>query len=278
MISILIVSYNTRDLIEANLSKLDKATFEIIVIDNASMDGTALMIQEKFPEVICLALPKNIGFGPANNIGAKKAKGDLLLLLNPDAFATPEDIKKAAIEITHYPQCGVLGAQLISPEGENLPTFRKYPNLLHFLREEPGEDWITGAFMMIPKKAFEAVGGFDEQFFLYYEEVDLCRRLQEKGYTLHLAKDITITHLEGQSAIKKNEQELEVKTSFYEMDSALKYFKKWHGPLGQLGFVTVEGGFHLIRYLKHALIPGGSSAKKEASKNRLKILTQALFS
>lgn len=277
MISILIVSYNTKDLLEKNLRQLSGGDYEIIVIDNASCDGTLEMIEQKFPHVICMPLSKNIGFGPANNKGAKRAKGDLLLLLNPDAFVKPEDVAKAAIEIKQFPHCGVLGAQLISLEGTPQPTFRKLPNLLNFLKDEPGEDWITGAFMLIPKKAFEDVGGFDEQFFLYYEEVDLCRRLTQKGYTLHLSKDLSIVHLEGQSALKKNEQDHEVKTSFYEMDSGLKYFQKWHGPFGKAGFVFVDGGWHLLRFLKHSIIPGGSHLKKEASKQRLKTLTQALF-
>lgn len=219
--SIILVNYNTCQLTLACINSIravsNDFSYEIIVVDNSSSDNS-LEVLSKLPYVKFIEFGKNAGFGTANNLGAKNAVGKYLFLLNTDTILIENSIK---ILLDFYRnneeklKIGTLGAVLIDENqniinsGGDFPTVEKYLNI--YLRKpvkeyEIGEsdvyqkiDFVTGADLMISKSIYDQIGGFDENFFLYYEETDLQKRIQSLGYTNYLITTTRIIHLEGGS-------------------------------------------------------------------------------
>jgi GT2 family glycosyltransferase len=224
-LSIIIVNYNTRDLLRACLTSIydQSSTYpiEIIVVDNASSDGSADMVHTCFPEVILVQSQKNVGFGMANNIGVSRSKAQYLVLLNSDTILL-EDTPGALIDfLKSRPRAGAVGPNVFLPDGQrqpkicgDLPALGKIVNdslLLSALfprskqfrglnlespdsyRTEVG--WISGVCMAMPKRAYDQVGGFDARYFLYAEDMDLCRRLKSAGWAVfHLNRHGIVHH------------------------------------------------------------------------------------
>jgi N-acetylglucosaminyl-diphospho-decaprenol L-rhamnosyltransferase len=241
-ISVIIVSYNTRDITERCLKSLALDNFkdkEIIVVDNASSDSSAEMISKKFPEVKLIKLDKNIGFGRGNNLGMSKAKGEYLLLLNSDAFVSPDTLEKCELFMREVVDCDVLGCKLtfddgrLQPSAGNLPNFINtwmwmwgigssvHPkNRLYFESTHP-VGWVTGAFMFMRRIIFEKTGGFDENFFMYMEEIDWCKRILESGMKIYFTNKFSIVHLQGASSNYDLKKPLT-----REVQGLIYYFKK----------------------------------------------------
>lgn len=226
-ISIIIVSYKCMELLQKNLSSilsssLDKSKYEVIVVDNASHDGTVEMIAESYPKVIVIENNANVGFGTANNIGAHAATGKYLFFLNPDAALKKDTLQQLA-SYNKYKKMGMLAPKLIFPNGNlQLSAHRRFPNLFthlfqhsiliqivahkflnsanpslytaleHKHRLKPSH--VMGAAMLMPAKVFKKLGGFDEDYFLYFEETDLCHRLVRAGYEIVFEPSIKVVH------------------------------------------------------------------------------------
>ena len=232
-LSVIIVNYNVRFFLEQCLCSVTKALQgidgEIIVVDNNSFDGSREFFEGRFPEVKFTWNTGNLGFSRANNQGLEQAKGEYILFLNPDTLV-PEDCFSNCIRFfEENPQAGALGLRMVDGSGKFLKeSKRAFPSpftslykltglarlfsrsrvfgryhLGHLKEDETHEvDVLAGAFMMVPGKVLDEVGSFDEQFFMYGEDVDLSYRIQEAGYKNFYFADTSIIHFKGESTKK----------------------------------------------------------------------------
>lgn len=278
--SVIVVSYNTREILRACLERLFAVTqdipIEVIVVDNASRDGSADMVETAFPQVILHRSDINLGFAAANNVGFRIATGDTILLLNPDALIEPGAVQRSLAYMTADPRIGMGGGLLLDKEGKWQPSARQFPSLLNELLVLSGlaarfpksrffgrfdrtwdesqqaveVDWVPGAFTLIRRTALEAVGYFDERFFLYYEEVDLCRRFREAGWRIWYWPDAVIRHWGGESSKTVENQAFSSSGSqltLWRMRSQLLYYRKHHGWLTTRLVAGLERGWHRLR-------------------------------
>ncbi|MBD3750517.1 MAG: glycosyltransferase family 2 protein [Sphingobacteriales bacterium] len=232
-ISIVIVSYNVRDLLRQALDSLIDAaegfSYEIFVVDNASRDHTVEMVRAKYPEVNLIANEKNVGFSVANNQAILQAKGEYILVINPDTITSSDTLHKVVNFMDTREDAGGLGVRMINGQGKflgeskrGLPTpwaaFNKFVGLaalfphskflnryyMGWVREfETAEvEVLAGAFMFLRKKALDQIGLFDESFFMYGEDIDLSYRLKLAGFKNFYFPETYIIHFKGQSTRK----------------------------------------------------------------------------
>ncbi len=219
-VSIIIVSYNTKNLLNNCINSIIKNTYninyEIIVVDNNSRDGSVDMVKNQFNQVKVIENFENYGFAKANNIGIKEAKGKYLFFLNSDAILLNNAIKYFYdwMENNNLDNSiGAIGSYLLNTKREIIHSYGNFPNFLNILKnefinsqnnfelkiEEKEVDYITGADLFIPRKVIDEIGFFDENFFLYYEETDLQKRMKDRGFKRILITEPKIIHLEGKS-------------------------------------------------------------------------------
>ncbi|GAP10789.1 predicted glycosyltransferases [Bellilinea caldifistulae] len=225
IVSIIIVSYNVENYLTSCIESLVghscKVPFEIIVVDNNSIDNSVCSLQQKFPQIPVIQSSKNLGFAAANNLGATIAKGQYLLLLNPDTIVEDKAIEELVYFLSENPSAGAVGSYLKNPDGSfqmscyPFPTlFRELWRLLHLdklipIGLYPQTTWnrnlphkcdvIQGTSMMIKKIAWDSLGGLDENFFMYSEEVDFCYRLAKAGFECYWVPQSKVIHYGGQS-------------------------------------------------------------------------------
>jgi GT2 family glycosyltransferase len=214
-ISVLIVNYNTADLIvgciESVLSQRN-VNYEIIVMDNASADESVSVLQQFGDKITLLANQDNLGFGKANNQGFRVCKGRYLFLLNPDAtFLSEHDLYNAVSYMDEHLEIGLVGTKIVDTYNQHVITISN-----HYPRQKqsstdfsmlPGEcATVLGASMVIRRDVFEKVNGFDEDFFLYAEETDLCLRIRKLGYKISYNDKVTVRHI-GSASERKNPPE-----------------------------------------------------------------------
>lgn len=262
-LSVIIVNYNVKYFLEQCLHSVQKAikgiSSEIFVVDNNSVDGSAQLIQEKFPGVKFIANKDNVGFSRANNQAIKQSKGEYILLLNPDTVVEEDTFEKTTAFMDAHPEAGGLGVKMIDGKGVFLPeskrglpspwvafykifgisklfpkskTFGKYH--LSFLNENDINevDVLAGAFMMLRKKVLDKIGLLDETFFMYGEDIDLSYRIQLGGYKNFYFPETTIIHYKGESTKKGSLNYVRV---FY---NAMAIFAKKHFPGNRAGIFT----------------------------------------
>jgi GT2 family glycosyltransferase len=265
----LIVSYNTRALLAPCLGALETAQGQrgkgpVIVVDNASRDGSADEIAAHFPQVHLIRSAQNIGFGRANNLALGLVHTPFLLLLNTDAFVPPEALARTLAFMDAEPGCGILGVKLVGRDGSLQPSCRTFPTPLNtFLartgltRLWPGVplvddphwnpsltqdcDWVPGCFYLIRREVLAQVGLFDPRYFLYFEEVDHCRAAKQAGWRVCYCPDTQVVHLGGESAASDSAltaggRQVEI----LQMESALLYFRKHQGISGLACHVALE--------------------------------------
>ena len=282
-LSILIVTYNSAPLIGTLLSQLRPElkflAAEVVVVDNASADDTVQTITRDHPWVTLVASDTNLGFAAGNNLAARRARGRYLLLLNPDASPAPGSLARGIALMDQHPDAGLGGGELRGADGSRQPSARMFPTLRDeiftlsglaarhpssrlFARldrrwadpEQVAEvDWIPGAFVFVRADDFAALGGFDERFFMYYEEVDLCRRLREAGRRILYWPELKATHIGGASARTVKAQRVSKSGSQLEswrMRSALLYYRKHHGAWGAAALHVIERGWSRLRQLR----------------------------
>jgi GT2 family glycosyltransferase len=207
-VSVLIVTYNSSGQIRHCLDTLLSQTgtsLEIIVIDNNSTDATANVISNYSGRITAIANSTNMGFGSANNVGAAIARGRYLYLINPDAYMDGPNTLSALVEYADdHPEIGVLGTRVhdLSGTSETLPR-RHYPRQKYSSFASgtlPGNiAWVIGASMLIPRPLYNSLFGFDEDFFMYGEEADLCLRTRQSGYAIGICERTSVTHIGGAS-------------------------------------------------------------------------------
>ena len=252
-LSIIIVNYNVRDLVLNSVASLrvalDGLDGEIIVVDNGSSDGAIEALNERFPEVITIPLEKNLGFGAANNVGIERARGEYMLLLNPDTIVEEKTLRTMIDFMKAHPDCGIAGCRVILPDGTfDQAAKRGFPspwssfckvfglsklfpksklfggyNLTYVGDDQTTEvEAICGCFMFCRARVLRELGGFDTDFFMYGEDLDLCYRAASGGWKIYYHPDTTIIHVKGESTRRSSLDALAV---FYE---AMEIFARKH--------------------------------------------------
>jgi GT2 family glycosyltransferase len=228
-LSIIIVSWNVKQLLHECLQSLSSneqgIELEIIVVDNNSTDGSAAMVQTEFPQVILLPQESNVGFAKANNLGLRRATGDYFLLLNPDTMVPTGSLRPMVDYLQAHSEVGIVGPHIVNPDGTTQASVRGnptglnqlfvllkqinvmpwLPSLRSYLRRDfdysqtQSVDQLMGAALMFPRSLTTVVGFLDEQFFLWFEEVDLCLRTKQAGLDIIYLATSQITHHGGAS-------------------------------------------------------------------------------
>ncbi len=249
-VSIVIVSWNVKDKLRENLISLfksEKITFEVIVVDNASSDGTVEMVQTEFEKVKVVVNEINFGFAKASNQGITLAEGRYVILLNPDMKLERESLARTVDWLDANQQASVAGIKLIDEKGNIVPQVRRFPHLfdqlmivLKFVHLFPSllneylrsdfnyekaakVDSIRGAFFAIRRSTLEKIGSLDERYFLWFEEVDYCRQLHQAGLEVWYTPAATALDFVGQSF---NQLKRSTKQKYFR-NSMIAYFKKW---------------------------------------------------
>jgi GT2 family glycosyltransferase len=224
-LSVIIVNHNSLSCMVKTLSSLSRNLYpldhEVIVVDNASSDGSVEIIRREFPSVKLIALPENVGFAKANNQGAKQASGHFLLLLNSDTSVPAGTVEKLIEIKKSHPDIGIVAPLVFYPDeslqiswGKDLhlisEVFLKYFAKKWYgwqFKRKKGKmnrnvDWVSGACFLIELRLYKQVRGFDEKFFLYIEDADLGRRIRQLGHKIHLTSEARIIHYKGEAVSK----------------------------------------------------------------------------
>jgi GT2 family glycosyltransferase len=252
-LSIVIVSWNTRELTLRCLAALDAAVgalrYEAIVVDNGSLDGTPAAIRAQFPAVRLIEPGRNLGFSGGNNVGLALASGRFLCLLNPDTAPQPGALAMLVTFLVEHPTIGAVGPRLLNPDGSEQAVGFRFPTLaqigLDFFpfggrfaetglngrypdapRDRPFPiDFPLGACILARRTAVEATGPLDEGFFMYSEEVDWCRRMQALGWPIWAVPTAEVVHYGGQSVGQQPAR------MYVELQrSRLRYYRRYHRP------------------------------------------------
>lgn len=228
-LSVTICSWNTRDDLRVCLQSLESAhrqlALEVIVWDNASADGSPEMVEHEFPRARVFRSDKNLGFGGGHNAAMKEAHGAVLMPLNSDSIVHEGALRELVQFLIDHPDVGIAAPKLLNPDGSlqyscrrfptpaaavfrNTPLGKLFPNnkysreylMQDWAHDEPRDvDWVSGAAFCITRKCYEATGGFDEQFFMYMEDVDLCYRAHQLGFRVVYVPSAVVTHAIGRS-------------------------------------------------------------------------------
>ena len=286
-LSVVIVSWNVCDLLRRCLASVlgasqpadddlapmsdSEPSIEIIVVDNASTDGSPEMVRAEFPQVRLIANPDNRGFTAGNNQGLVESTGRFLLLLNPDTEIVGAALSTMMAYMDAHPEVGALGPRLCYPDGSLQPSRRRFPTLAtalvestvvqewwrdnpllrrYYMADTPDEaiqpvDWVVGACLLVRREVYDQVGGLDEGFFMYSEEMDWCKRIQDAGWKVVYLPTARVIHHEG----KSSEQVVPARHIHFQ-SSKVRYFRKHHGALpaeALRAFLLATYGYQLTR-------------------------------
>jgi GT2 family glycosyltransferase len=313
-LSVIIVSYRTPGLVERCLTTLfheaGNLNLEVFVVDNDSRDETVDRVRTSFPAVRVVSLTRNVGFGAANNVALREATGRYWVLLNSDAFLHPGALQAAIRHMEETPSAGAGGARLLSEDGDWQPSAWQFPSPLNDFLLLSGlaarfprsrffnrmtrrwanplvatqAEWVPGAFMILRPQAMRDIGLlFDEAFFLYYEEVDLCRRLRNAGYQIWYWPDVEVVHLGGESAKRAGAPVQELSASgnqlaLWRYRSEWIYYRKHHGVFTAWLARTVELWWHRLRCWRNQLSSLDARRRKAAgSRKSIEQIQQTWF-
>lgn len=257
------VCYNTPHLIRLLLQGVERARFafpfEYFLVDNGN-DGTAQMVRERFPWVTVIEPKENIGFGRANNLAIQQAKGEYIMLVNPDLTIFAGEMEKLVQYADANPAAAIIGPRVENPDGSRQESCTREPTPLiplyrrtlagrtpqgqraihaYFMRDVDHNTshhapTVYGAAMLIRRQALATIGTFDERFFMYYEDVDLCRRAREAQWEIHYAPVARFVHYhQRESRIHAPWELITNRLARTHVESGVKYFLKWRTPQKQ---------------------------------------------
>lgn len=283
-LSIIIVSWNVADLLAACLesilaadvsldpSETDRLTVEIIVVDSGSSDHTVSMLRERFPQITLLAQSENVGYTRGNNIGLAAAQGRYLLLLNPDTEIIGHALEEMVAYLEANPQVGILGPHTLNSDGTTQSTRRRFPTVplaffestwlqrfapkpmlqRFYVEDQPDTstfevDWVQGSALLARRAVYEQIGGLDEGYIMYSEELDWCKRAKAAGWQVVYLGSARIIHHGGKST-----DQVKARAHIYFQQSKLRYFRKYHGWL----IAQLLRAFLLLNYLWQITLEG----------------------
>lgn len=269
-VSVVIVNYNVKDFLLQALRSVEAATVrldaEIIVVDNNSSDDSTAFLIPLFPLVNFIELSENLGFGRANNIGIELARGEYTLLLNPDTIIAEDTVEVMKDYLDNRPEAGIAGCKVINPDGTfqvacrrgfptpwasfcklfglqslfpHSPLFARYNQTFRNEDETYDVDALIGAFMFCRTRVLRDIGGFDSDFFMYGEDIDLCYRVQAAGWKVVYYPATTVVHFKGESARRSSMNEVRV---FYE---AMAIFARKHYGKSRLLLALLRTGIEV---------------------------------
>lgn len=290
-VSICIVSWNCRDLLlkclQSLADKTSRVRYEIIVVDNGSIDNTPASIRELHPECKVIEQTDNLGFGRANNVAVRQASGDYVLFLNPDTELITNAVAGMFDFLETAPVFGAVGCRLTNPDGSiQYPCASTFPTPLNELcdllflnrllrrsrvfssreldywdhQDSRPVDCLSGACMMVRKSLLDELGAFDEQLFMYCEDVDLCYRMRKAGYRSYYLSSETIRHYDGASTEKRSERHF---APLQQRRSIYYFLRKHFGLSTALAYKAVVGVGALSRIFLLALL---SVSRRERKK------------
>jgi len=263
--SVIIVSWNVRDLLRRCLrsvgseqSAVNSQPFsvhcsrfiEVLVVDNASSDGTVEMLRAEFPGVRVMANAENVGFTRGNNEALAEAQGRYLFLLNPDTELRPGALQALIDYMEAHPRVGIVGPRLFYGDGTPQSSRRRFPTLAtaflestklqqwfprnrvltrYYMLDTSDDatqevDWVNGSAMFVRRQVYEQIGGFDEAFFMYSEELDWCYRAKQAGWQVVYLPTAQVTHYEGKSS-----EQVVASRDIYFHSSKIRFFRKYRG-------------------------------------------------
>lgn len=260
-ISIIIVNWNVKDLLDKCLASLHNGTvainqpqgnlpvIEIIVIDSDSHDDSIAMIRAKYPAVRLFPQYENVGFTRGNNIGFREAQGRYLFLLNPDTEIIDSAIPTVFDYMEQHTDVGIIGTHTLNTDGTHQSTRRRFPTLItgifestwlatyapqsidnHYKMLDTDDnailnvDWVQGSAMLVRREVYETLGGLDEGYVMYSEEMDWCKRAKDAGWKVVYHGEALITHHSGKSS-----DQVGALKHIHFHTSKLRYFRKYHG-------------------------------------------------
>ncbi len=272
-LSIIIVNFNTAKLTLGSIRSIyehaPQCSFEIIVVDNGSEESLESMLEQEFPEVKLVNMGYNRGFSVANNLGIHNSKGRFLLLLNSDTQILNSSLQKMVDHLEEHSEVGAIGPRQVDSEDRFTPSCGHFPTIMsemvrkivhyqitvnnYLIRDylddwhaqRPAVDWVSGSCMMIRREALQKTGLLDEQFFMYFEDIDLCTRIRKAGWSIQYLSTANIRHFGGASA-KHNLMRVLTEYRKSQIYFAWKYY-------GAFGAIMIQA--HLfVKYLVY-LIP-----------------------
>ncbi len=250
---------------------------QVIVVDSASSDHSISMLHEHFPWVQVIACEENIGFVRGNNLGLQHARGGIVMLLNPDTEVLDDTLVRLVTVLDADPTTGVVGPHTLNTDGTHQSTRRRFPTLLtglfestwlerfaprriieHYrVQDRPDDgiypvDWVQGSALMARAEVWEQIGGLDERYKMYSEEMDWCKRAKDAGWEVVYVGDARIIHHGGQSTVQ-----VKARSHVHFQHSKLRYFRKYHGrgaalilrlvlALNYLSQIVLESGKWLL--------------------------------
>ena len=277
--SVSIVNTNSRELLLGCLESLRTEDAEVVVLDNASEDGSAAAVRDAFPDVHVIAQEHRAGFGANHNSVIRATTGRYVYVLNEDTTADDWGLRRIASYLDEHPRVAALGPRIVYPNGRHQQSAWRFPTPLASLLSLPtlgrlgiaqsrGDaprpvDWVMGAALVLRRAALEEVGLFDEEFFIYSEEVDLQLRLRRAGWQVHYFPAVTVVHHESQFSAQIPERRIN------EMwRSRHRYWRKHHSPLGARVAALSTG----VQYaLRAALAPVAGRDPAFAGRMRLHV-------
>lgn len=273
-LSVVIVNWNTKEILSECLQSLTLDTSlqmaEIILVDNASSDGSPVMVKERFPHVKLICNDQNLGFAKANNIGIRLSTGRYICLVNSDVIVLKDCFNSMLAYMDEHPEIGMLGPKILNPDRTLQPSCMGFPTLWNMFCRAlaldklfPGSKlfggrlmnfWahdtvssaevLNGCFLMVRREALEQVGLLDENFFFYGEDIDWCKRFHDAGWNVMFSPSAEAIHYGGASSSS-------APIRFYiEMQRAdLQYWKKHHGMPSWILYVSISCLHHALRFI-----------------------------
>ena len=298
-LSIIIVSWNVKDFLAACLTSIQANTaaldYEVIVVDSASTDGSVEMLRSQFAWVKPLPQADNVGFTKGNNIGLKTAQGRYVLLLNPDTGVIADALVQMVRYLDAHPDVGIVGPRTLNTDGSPQSTRRRFPTILtamfdstwlapfaprrildaYYARdvaetETADVDWVQGSALMTRRAIYEQLGGLDERYTMFSEELDWCKRIRSAGWRTIYLGTAQIVHHGGKST-----DQVHALKHIYFQQSKIRYFAKFHGTLAA-AWVRV---FLIANYVEQIAVEGGKGLlghKSDLRRERVRMYWQVI--
>jgi N-acetylglucosaminyl-diphospho-decaprenol L-rhamnosyltransferase len=272
MFDVAIVNHNTCEYLRGCLDSIEREpASQVVVVDNASTDGSQEMVETEFPRAVLQANPANPGYGAAANQAIALCGSPYILLLNSDTRLQPGALGALSAYLDSHPRAAIVGPLLLNLNGSVQPSCYSFPTPLHVFLEEttlirllaalpvvrqwfartqaPDRSrvvgWVLGAVLAVRREAFEAVNGFDEGFFMYAEEVDLCYRLQRTGWETHFTPTAAVFHVGGAST---RQRRVAMTVQYYM--SLMLFYRRHYSKWRQAQLMVMMKGIVLARWLR----------------------------